>query len=75
MHQPPESRIMVASCDTLNIVPSHIVIIVITLTQEEGEGERSPDDRAVFVRRHSMPMTDEYDSMEEDSILSTMAKV
>ena len=43
-------------------------------SQDEGEGEMSPDDRAVFVQRHSVPV-DDYDSMDEDRILATMARV
>ena len=34
----------------------------------------SPDDRAVFVQRHSVPV-DDYDSMDEDRILATVARV
>jgi len=49
--------------------------LVSSLSQEEGEGERSPDDRAVLVHHHSMPVIDDYDSTEDESILSTMAKV
>ena len=43
-------------------------------SQDDGESETSPDDRAIFVQRHSMPV-DDYDSTDEDRILATMARV